>query len=129
MSYSYVIIDDDAAFTIMLQKKLETFPQLKYMHSFHDSVSSFIGIKDFNPDIIFLDINIDTFNGLELLNALPFKPTTIVVSGDAKMESDLPEEVCGFVHKPIKNLQKLQEVIDKATALVDETRQAAKTNS
>lgn len=73
MTYSYLIIDDDAAFTIRLQKKLESFAELKYLHSFHDSISSFRGIKDFNPDIIFLDINIDTFNVLEQLSTPPVK--------------------------------------------------------
>ncbi len=81
MQTTYVILDDDPVFTTWLHHLVgKLHPVLTHLGSYHESVDAAKAVTSKKPDILFLDMQIDAFNGLEFLEVLDYKPITIVVS-------------------------------------------------
>ena len=105
-------MDDDPIFSVILRKQLEQFPELEYYDTFRDSVSALMGIQKIQPDILFLDINIDTFTGFDIVEAIQHKPVIVMLSADPdNRNKTFPLEVHSFLDKPIKNETPLKETI------------------
>lgn len=114
----YIIVDDDKAFTFILKSKLDEIETLEYDGTYHDSITSLVKLQKDPPDILFLDYNIDNFDGFELLNSLDKRPVTIVISSEREIgKNDFPIEVCGFLWKPLRKQEKLESLVEKAIVL------------
>ncbi len=121
MSFSYVIVDDDPIFNVILKKQLDQFPDLEHYDSFRDSVSALMGIQKIQPDILFLDVNIDTFSGFDIIESLENKPIIIMLSADPEnKDKTFPLEVFAFLDKPIKNEILLKETIESIIKILQE---------
>ena len=80
MKQTYIILDDDTAFIVLLKKILDHFPHLECVAFYANTLDGARGITKHKPDILFLDMEIDGLDGLEVLGVLDHKPMTIVVS-------------------------------------------------
>ena len=116
MNYTYIILDDDMAFVSLLKKQLSHFPNLEFLEAYYTTVQAAKGITKFKPDILFLDMEIDALNGLDVLSVLEYQPKTIVISSTtAPMEEALALDVYDYIKKPVPSLERLGQAIRKVT--------------
>lgn len=117
MKKTYVIVDDDLAFSLLLEKQLSKFSSLECAATYHDTLSAARGISKLKPDILFLDMEIDSLNGLEVLESLENKPKTIVISSSTRfMETALSLEVYDYLKKPVQSMDRLKTALRKVMA-------------
>ena len=71
MTISCMIVDDEPLAVKLLESFVAKTPQLKLLGSFTDSVEAINAIKEQQPDLLFLDIQMPQLNGLELSRMVP----------------------------------------------------------
>lgn len=75
--YKTLIIDDEAPARVIIQKFLSAYPEFEVTGEFEDGFSGLKGIRETNPDLVFLDIQMPKLTGLELLELLENPPVII----------------------------------------------------
>jgi|GEM_PF-1059316 len=118
-TFSYVIVDDDETWSLTLKKLLSNYPQLDFSGYFTDSVSGLMGINRIQPDLLFLDWNIDTFKAPDIIETLETKPIIVLISSDPDIKNQKVESnVFAFLEKPISNQKKLSLIIRQITGVL-----------
>ena len=118
MNFKILLIDDDNLVCISLKKVLVKLGYDVEICMKGDEV--FDKIKEFDPDIILLDIYLTTHNGLELLksftNAYPHIPVIMITGySDVKMAvAAIKSGAFDFLLKPI-DIDQLKLVLSKAS--------------
>ena len=72
-----IIVDDEAPGRQLLKEYLQDFPALVVVGEANNGVDAIRLINEFNPDIIFLDIQMPGINGFEVLRQLKELPQII----------------------------------------------------
>ena len=67
-----LIIDDERLARLNLRKKLNMFPELEVVGEASGIESGIKAIRDLNPDLLFLDIELSDGTGFDLLNRVEF---------------------------------------------------------
>jgi len=113
-----LIIDDDQLVSISLKKALT---RLNFnVEICLDAVELFESIRNFDPDIILLDIYLTTHNGLEILKEIKIKYTdlpVIMITGYADVDiavNAIKNGAYDFLLKPL-DLDQLNTVLKKAS--------------
>ena len=110
---SYIIVEDDPEFALLLKKYLDKVPEVEYLGTYGGTTDAVLNIERSKPDILFLDIQISGLEGPEFLDLLDFKPSVIVVSGyDQEIMKNYDIEYVDFIQKP-PSLDRLKEAIDR----------------
>jgi len=66
-----IIVDDEARARRILENYIKDYcPQVQILAIVEDVPQAIIAINAFNPDIVFLDIEMPTFNGFQLLDSV-----------------------------------------------------------
>ncbi len=121
MKHSYVIVDDDPLFHMLLKRKLDRIKDLDFYEFYKDSVSALMGINKIRPEIIFMDYNIDTFNGPDILNNLEYTPSVILMTSDTDIKKEnLPESVFELFYKPIHDSKFFESSVKYLLHMLDE---------
>ena len=75
-----IVIDD----TPLAVEKLEAFiaqvPLLHHLQSFNNGIEAIMYIKTNSVDLVFLDIQMEQFTGLQFIEALQYRPKIVIVS-------------------------------------------------
>ena len=125
--FNCIIIEDVAMQRENLANMLSTRLDLKVIEQFEsaDTAYEFLCSQENNrPDIMFLDIQLAEFNGLDLLKAiqkLNQKPKVIITT--AHPQYAVPSydyNVSGYVLKPLE-MDKLNQAIDKVIGQLQQT--------
>jgi len=72
-----LIIDDEAPARLLLKKYLEKHPDFEVEGSCENGFEGAIKIKEINPDVVFLDIQMPKLNGFEMLELVDNPPLII----------------------------------------------------
>lgn len=72
-----IIIDDEAAGRQLIREYLEEFPDLIVIGEANNGVDAIRLIREFKPDLIFLDIQMPGLNGFDVLTRLDEMPLVI----------------------------------------------------
>ncbi|MBW3470220.1 LytR/AlgR family response regulator transcription factor [Arthrospiribacter ruber] len=72
-----VVIDDEPLATEIVKEYLAGYPQFEIMAICHDGFEGVKAIQTYQPDLIFLDIEMPKLNGLELLELVEHPPAVI----------------------------------------------------
>lgn len=75
-----MVIDDEPLAISRLEKFIEKVPSLKLIRSFDNSIEALIWLKENSIDLIFLDIQMETFTGMQFLETIELKPRIIITS-------------------------------------------------
>ena len=75
-----LLIDDEAMAIHRLQKALESYPQVKIIGEVKDGRAAIESINRLRPDLVFLDIQMPEFSGLEVLSHLDYSPMIVFVT-------------------------------------------------
>lgn len=81
------ILVDDSAFLKGLLKSILSRHNVKVVGEAHDGKQGMEMYKELRPDVVFMDVMMDTMNGIEALHEIrEFDPDAIVVMASSMME-------------------------------------------
>lgn len=110
---SYIIVEDDPDFAILLEKILEKIPNTEHLGTHGGTMDAVLNIEKQHPDILFLDIQISGLEGPDFVNLLDYKPKVVVVSGyDEYIMDNYSIDYVDFIQKP-PTLEALKSAMDK----------------
>ncbi len=110
---TYIIVEDDQVFALLLQKYLDKIPDITHIGTYGGTTDAVMNIERHKPDMVFLDINISGLEGPEFMELLDHHPKIIVVSGHVEeVMQNYEMEYVDFVQKP-PTVERLLEAVDK----------------
>jgi len=101
MKLRAIAIDDDPTSILMVQKLASKIDDLELVNTYESPIEGAAGIILDRPDILFLDIEMPEFNGIDIMSTLVKPPKIIVISGNPLFQSKALElEAVAFISKP-----------------------------
>lgn len=102
--YKYLIIDDDEIDRLSVENEASKFPFLSKIQACVHPLEAIELIRRYQPDILFLDIEMPGMSGLELLEHLPSpKPLVVLITSHPEFALDgFEAEVLDYLLKPVR---------------------------
>src|SRR6187399_862219 len=72
-----LIIDDEPLARLIVKEYLQNYPQIELLQECNDGFEGIKAIMQYQPEIIFLDIQMPKINGFEMLELVENKPAVI----------------------------------------------------
>jgi DNA-binding LytR/AlgR family response regulator len=117
MKLSYIIIDDEPTARNGLEEDLREIDFLEIKGTASNAFEALEMIKNYAPELIFLDIEMPGLSGLDFLRLIKVKPMVILTTAYPEYALDGYElAVVDYLLKPI-SLQRLKIACDKAIEL------------
>ena len=108
------IVDDEPLAINVIKKFLEQFQYTEIVSTCENALEAFSYISEKQVDLLFLDINMPTINGLDFLKSLKEPPMVIITSAYRDYAVDGFElNVLDYLVKPI-SFQRFLKAMDKA---------------
>lgn len=109
-----IIVDD----TPLAVEKLESFivqvPLLNLMQSFNNGLDAITYMHTHNVELVFLDIQMEQFTGLQFMEALQYRPKIIIVSAYSQYAvQGFDNNVTDYLLKPY-SFERFLKAVDKA---------------
>lgn len=117
--FTCIIIDDEPDGGKVLEILISKLPNLSILKVFNNALDGLRFVNDFQPDIIFLDINMPETNGIEFVQLLGSKKPNIVFTTAYRNYATEAFEynAVDYLVKPIA-LEKLVRAIERAIARI-----------
>ena len=117
MKIKCIIIEDEKLAAEKLAGFIEKILVLELVSTFKDGISAINFLKSNTVDLIFLDIEMKDFNGIQFLKALQVKPAVIITSAYEKYAiAGYEFSVVDYLLKPY-TLERFLQSVDKAINL------------
>jgi DNA-binding LytR/AlgR family response regulator len=117
MKIKCLIIEDEKLAAEKLSGFIEKITVLELVSTFNDGISAINFLKSNTVDLIFLDIEMKDFNGIQFLKALQVKPAVIITSAYEKYAiAGYEFSVVDYLLKPY-TLERFLQSVDKAINL------------
>lgn len=101
MKLKAIAIDDDPVSIMMVKKLSESISDLELVNTYDNPIAGAAGIILDKPDLLFLDIEMPEFNGVQIMQSLIKPPKIIVISGNPQFEEKALElNAVTFLNKP-----------------------------
>ena len=114
---SCIVVDDDEMARIYLKNLLLGVENLKVMRTCENGFEAISFLKNNKIDLIFLDINMPEFSGIEIVQSIENLPQIIFTSAHAEYALEAFEyHVTDFIKKPI-GFERLKKAIDRVKEL------------
>lgn len=114
------IVDDEPLAINVIKKFLEQFKSAELVSSCENAMEAFTFISENPVDLLFLDINMPTLNGLDFLKSLKDPPLVIITSAYRDYAADGFElNVLDYLVKPI-SFQRFLKAMDKVNSALRE---------
>jgi two-component system LytT family response regulator len=111
-----IIIDDERLAREELRSLLKEYQEIDVVAEAINGIDGIEKIKDFNPDLIFLDVSMPGMNGFEMLKQLEDLPQVVFVTAhDEYALQAFENQALDYILKPI-DPDKIANVIRKVTA-------------
>jgi len=101
--YTVLIIDDSSSMRRILRDMINSIDEFEVVDTAHDAFSARDKIKDYEPDLVTIDINMPKMDGVTFLrNLMKLHPMpAVVISGESVRGSDIFDDgAVGFIPKP-----------------------------
>lgn len=123
---SCAIVEDDLITLRMIEAMAEKTTLLDVRGTFTSPLDAVHWLANHQVELLFLDMEMPEMTGLELLQALVYKPEVIVISGNRSFAVDAFEfALVDFILKPIKDysrfLKSVNKVIEKRKTISSES--------
>src|SRR6478672_12901444 len=113
-----VLIDDEPLARSIVKEYLQFHPQLQLVQECSDGFEGVKAIQQYQPDLIFLDIQMPKINGFEMLELLEQPPAVIFTTAFEEFAiKAFDQHAVDYLLKPFS-----QERFDKAIAKWQETK-------
>jgi len=117
-----LIIDDEPAARSRLRRLLTAHPNIEILGEASDGLQALDRIDQFQPDLIFLDIQMPGLDGFEVLRSLPAsapRPLVVFVTGfDEHALAAFEANALAYLLKPVET-ERLDAVLERASKLCD----------
>lgn len=80
MEIRCIVIDDEPLSTDKLSSFISKISWLRLQQTFNNAIDALVFLKENDTDLIFLDIQMDEFNGIDFLQSLKIRPKVIITS-------------------------------------------------
>ncbi|MFN7495336.1 MAG: LytR/AlgR family response regulator transcription factor [Cyclobacteriaceae bacterium] len=108
-----ILIDDEPLAIMELQSMLSPYPEIDIISVSNDAQDGIQKIQQFNPQLLFLDINMPGKNGFDLLSELSNAPEVIFVTAyDQFAIKAFEVNALDYILKPV-NPERLKEAVTK----------------
>jgi len=88
MTYNCLIIDDEPLARKVIEKHLQSFPELKVQGSAENAIAAFQLLHTQTIHLLFLDIQMPVINGLQLIRSLKNPPAVIFTTAYAEYAAE-----------------------------------------
>jgi DNA-binding LytR/AlgR family response regulator len=123
MSINCIVIDDEIPAIQQMEDYISRVPFLNLMKSFNNAIEPITFLQNNEVDVIFLDIEMEGFTGLQLIKALKNRPQIILTTAyDQYAIKAFDLNVADYLLKPI-SFERFIQSIDKIFDLFSKTRQ------
>lgn len=113
MSINCIVIDDELPAIQQMENYIGRVPFLKLLKSFDNGIEPVTFIQSNTVDLIFLDIEMEGFTGLQLIKTLQHKPKIILTTAyDQYALTAYDLNVSDYLLKPI-SFERFMQSIDK----------------
>jgi len=113
MKYNCFIVDDEPLAIEVIENHLSKLEQFKVVGTYTDAVEAFVAIKNMAIDILFLDIEMPDFNGLDFIKSMSQKPEIIVTTAYREFAVEgFDLNILDYLVKPIA-FERFIKAIDK----------------
>ena len=113
MSINCIVVDDTPLAVEKLEGFIRQVPQLNLLKSFNNGIEAISFIKTNPVDLVFLDIQMEQFSGLQFLESLQHPPRIIIVSAYSQYAvSGFDHSVADYLLKPY-SFERFLKAIDK----------------
>ncbi len=121
--YKCLIVDDEAPAHLVLQSHISKCDELEFTGSAFNGKEALKLLSEQHFDILFLDIEMPIFNGIEVLRTLDKKPVTIITTAYNHFAFDaFQEDAIDYLLKPIP-LPRFLKAVEKAKHFYQAERQ------
>ena len=118
--YTYLIIEDDPAFSEILKVVTSKVPNISLITTCDNTTDAARHIDVDKPDILLLDINISGLEGPEILEITDHKPKTIVISSHPEEVMENYEvDYVQYIQKPLKDSEQLINAVLKCIEAIN----------
>lgn len=110
-----IIIDDTPLAVEKLEKFISQLPFLHLQRTFNNAMEAIVFIRTHPVNLVFLDIQMEEFTGLQFLEALHIRPQIIIVSayGEYAVQG-FEHDVTDYLLKPY-SFERFLKAVDKAS--------------
>ena len=110
-----IIVEDEIPAQRILQNYISKFPELELLGSFQSALKANDFIREHDPDLIFMDINLPDITGINYLKTLTSPPLVIMTTAyhEHAVESFELETICDYLVKPF-SFERFLKAINKA---------------
>ena len=114
MSLSCIIVDDEPLAVKLLESFVNKTPDLELLGSYTDSVEAINAVRNLQPNLLFLDIQMPDLNGMQLAHMLPDGTRVVFTTAFKEYAFDSYEvKALDFLLKPIQ-YNKFFAAVEKA---------------
>ncbi|MHB0755048.1 LytR/AlgR family response regulator transcription factor [Polaribacter sp. M15] len=120
-----IIIDDEKMARVITKTLCDEINDLEIVADFPNAIQAMKFLNENTVDLIFLDIHMPDFNGVDFIKALKNPPKIILTTSDPKfaIEAFEYEFIVDYLLKPIES-SRFQKAIYKAKSKKIETKEA-----
>ncbi len=119
MTYTCLIVDDERPALKLLAAYIDKLPHLTLMDSCEDALQAMAALQKHQVDILFLDIQMPGFTGLELMRVLKEKPQIILTTAYREFAVDgFALDATDYLVKPF-SFERFSQAVNKATDLIN----------
>lgn len=117
MTLNCLIVDDEPIARSILEKYVAKTPMLSLAGSLDNAMDVIGQLSEGNTDLMFLDINMPEFTGIDLLKSMRNPPAVIITTAYAEYGAESYEyEVVDYLMKPIP-FERFLKAVQKVVAL------------
>lgn len=109
-----IIIDDEAAARAIVAQLCSKIPELDVIEQFDNAIEAIKFLNQQNIDVVFLDIHMPGFSGVDFVQTLKNPPKIVLTTSDTNfaIEAYEYESIVDYLVKPI-TLERFQKSIQK----------------
>ena len=110
-----IVIDDEQMARVIIKTLCSQINDLNLVEEFSDAIEAIKFLNENKVDLIFLDIHMPTFNGLDFIRTLKDPPKIIFTTSDPKFAIDAFEYdfIVDYLLKPVE-FARFEKAINKA---------------
>ncbi|MDN6280227.1 MAG: response regulator [Psychroflexus sp.] len=113
MKKRIILVDDEPLACSIIEEYLENYPNLEIVAECHDGFEAAKAIAEFQPDLLFLDIQMPKINGFELLEIIQEEPAVIFTTAyDTYALKAFETNALDYLLKPFSK-ERLDQAVQK----------------
>lgn len=123
VTLTYIIADDDELYREVITQQLDMIPGLQCMASCSSALEASEKVREKNPDLLILDVEMPGLTGIEFVKTLSVIPMVIFISSHPTYAVDAFDlDAVDYLVKPASNMR-LMKAIEKAKNMAELKRQ------